>query len=384
MDRDFTDHPEGGPQPLPRSVRGCWHPVLCDEYQHERTAYTQIPKESNMTKLLFKRPIRVVMALLAPLFSISMILQIIISPTAGAAPSSGSAIRIDMVAGTLSTPFFGALKTGAAAAASQLGVKLTYIPATITGPTMAKALTTAIASKPTALSFGNWFPSSEDPYIKKAGQAGIPVDNVNAAPLNWTKTQYVQAYIGQSDYTAGLAAGKRFAAAHKNDVLCIDQDPGAINLEQRCDGLTKALKAIKGKVTVVEIPEPDDTNTVAVISAIGGALAKNKGVDGILTLGTPQAPDAVRATKANPKIKIATFDLSTTVLQDIKSGQLWFAINQQPYMEGYYAVSSLVNDVRYDLHLVGHIPTGPVFVTKTTVNGLIKSNTTNPGILGAS
>jgi len=67
------------------------------------------------------------------------------------------------------------------------------------------------------------------------------------------------------------------------------------------------------------------------------------------------------------KLKFGTFDLSPTVLQAVANGQIDFAIDQQPFLQGYLPVVFLVNFIRY-----GVIPsqdtvfTGPNFVTRET------------------
>jgi simple sugar transport system substrate-binding protein len=67
------------------------------------------------------------------------------------------------------------------------------------------------------------------------------------------------------------------------------------------------------------------------------------------------------------KVKFGTFDLSPGVLQAVAKGQIDFAIDQQPFLQGYLPVVFLVNYIKY-----GIIPsqdtifTGPNFVTQET------------------
>jgi simple sugar transport system substrate-binding protein len=293
--------------------------------------------------------------------------------------------KVVLVAGKLTDPFFGALKKGADDAARDLGVSLTYQPADISAPELGKALQAAVASNPDGIAVGNWFPDAENPYIQKAAQAGTPVVAVNAAPRDWQTTGAL-AFVGQSDYEAGVLAGTKLGEAGKKNVLCVNHAPGADNLEQRCSGLKEAIEKAGGKTSVLNIPYQDSSNPGKVQQAIEGALAGSKETDAIFTLGAGISDSAVRAVEggSNKDLTVATADLSKPVLNNIKAGALSFAVDQQPYMQGYYAVAILAQQMQYGLHLVGQVQTGPVAITKDTVNSVIDVNDKHNGIRGAA
>src|SRR5437762_1833376 len=75
---------------------------------------------------------------------------------------------------------------------------------------------------------------------KKAKQAGIPVVMFNAGYSNWQQCGGMM-YFGQDEAIAGVAAGKRLAAAGKKNVLCVLQDRGQAQLEARCAGVKQGL-----------------------------------------------------------------------------------------------------------------------------------------------
>ena len=67
-------------------------------------------------------------------------------------------------------------------------------------------------------------------------------------------------------------------------------------------------------------------------------------------------------------MKLATFDLSPEVLEAVRDRQMLFAVDQQPYLQGYLPIVLLAERAR---HLLmpprGElIPTGPDFVTPDT------------------
>ena len=301
-----------------------------------------------------------------------------------AAENAGTTIVL--VAGDLTDPFFGALKKGADDAAQQLGVKVQYIPANIAGPDLGKALQTAIASKPAGLAYGDWFPNAEDPIVTEAAKSGIPVVAVNAAPANWADTGAF-ALVGQSDYQAGVLGGQLLAKLGAHHVLCVNHAPGAANLEQRVKGLADSLKKAGGADSaLLNIPFADATNPGKVTQAIQGALSSDSKIDAIFTLGSAVAADAVRAVQQQglgDKVKIGTVDLSTAVLNEIKDGKIAFTIDQQPYLQGYYAVSVLAQNAIYGMHLVGEVGTGPLAIDKSTVDRVLKVNGEHHGIRGA-
>jgi simple sugar transport system substrate-binding protein len=302
---------------------------------------------------------------------------------ARAQASSGTII---LVSGTLTDPFFGAMKRGADDAAHDLGVKYRYLPAEIAGPALAHALQTALASHPSGLAFGDWFPSTEDPLVAAAAKAGLPVVVVNSAPADWHASGAF-AFIGQSDTAAGILGGENLIRAGARDVLCVNHAPGAQNLEQRCTGLAKVAHAAGGTSSVLNIPFSDAFNPGKVTQDIRGALIANKHIDAVFTLGSSIATDAVRAVTdqgLSGKVTIGTVDLSSAVLDDVAKGKLLFTIDQQPYLQGYYAVAILAQAVKYGLHLVGQVSTGPTTITKSGAPNVIRINGEFHGVRGAA
>ena len=71
-------------------------------------------------------------------------------------------------------------------------------------------------------------------------------------------------------------------------------------------------------------------------------------------------------------MKFGTFDLDSTQLKRIKSGKQLFAIDQQPYMQGFLAVSLANAYVRYGIELPQKpLLTGPAIISKDNVDTAI-------------
>src|SRR5207302_893444 len=71
-------------------------------------------------------------------------------------------------------------------------------------------------------------------------------------------------------------------------------------------------------------------------------LQADPSIDAVVTLGAPFAATAVKAREqAASKAEIDTFDLNAQVATGLKNGSLGFAVDQQPYLQGYEAVDLL-------------------------------------------
>ena len=111
----------------------------------------------------------------------------------------------------------------------------------------------------------------------------------------------------------------------------------------------------------------DGTNMPDVQSAIEAKLQADSRIDAVVTLGAPFADTAVKAKQdAGSKAEIDTFDLNAQVATGLKDGTLGFAVDQQPYLQGYEAVD-LLWLYRYNADVLGGgkpVLTGPQIITK--------------------
>ena len=86
-----------------------------------------------------------------------------------------------------------------------------------------------------------------------------------------------------------------------------------------------------------------------------------------------RAVDAVR--DAGSQAKIATFDTNAELVGAIQDGTVAWAVDQQPYMQGYMAVDALWLAQRNGSTLGGGQPvyTGPSFVDAENVDTIAES-----------
>ena len=89
----------------------------------------------------------------------------------------------------------------------------------------------------------------------------------------------------------------------------------------------------------IQVNGADDS---AVTSAIQAKLGQDKAINWVITLGAAQALDTIKAIDAaSSKAKVGTFDLNIDAAQAVKDGKLQFCIDQQPYLQGYLAITQL-------------------------------------------
>jgi simple sugar transport system substrate-binding protein len=288
--------------------------------------------------------------------------------------SDRSAVRIVLVShGQTSDPFWSVVANGAGDAARDMGVRLEYqAPTSFDMVRLSQLIDAAVASRPSALAISVPDPDALAASVRAAVAAGIPAISVNSGDAAWERLGFL-AHIGQTEYESGVAAGERLAAAEVKRVLCVNHEIGNVSLDARCRGLSDGLakQGATMQVLGVSLADPEDA-----AQRIRGALARDAAIDGMLMLGPGGAAPALAALRETDRlgrIAVGTFDLTPEVLAAVRSGQLLFAIDQQPYLQGYLAVVLLSKYLETKAMPGGGqiIRTGPSFVTKDGAEDVI-------------
>ncbi|NXY94884.1 sugar ABC transporter substrate-binding protein [Streptomyces sp. BR123] len=202
-------------------------------------------------------------------------------------------------------------------------------------------------------------PEALKDVIVKAVKAGIPVITVNSGSAQ--SAEYgALTHIGQDEQVAGEAVGTELTKRGRTRAVCVLHEQGNVGHEQRCAGAKKTFGGTMENLYV------EGTNMPSVQAAVQAKLQADPSVDAILTLGAPFAATAVKAKQAaGSKAEVDTFDLNESVARDLRSGALGFAVDQQPYLQGYEAVDLLWLH-RYNADVLGGgrpVLTGPQIVT---------------------
>ncbi|MEU6221197.1 sugar ABC transporter substrate-binding protein [Streptomyces sp. NPDC047022] len=203
-------------------------------------------------------------------------------------------------------------------------------------------------------------PDAMKAAVARAEKAGIPVVTVNSGSAQ-SKAFGALTHIGQDETIAGEAVGDELDKRGRKKVLCVLHEQGNVGHEQRCAGVKKTFHGTVENLYVNGTDMPD------VQSAIEARLQSDKSVDAVVTLGAPYADTAVKArSDAGSKAEIDTFDLNAKVASELTEGTLGFAVDQQPYLQGYEAVDQLWL-YKYNADTLGGgrpVLTGPQIVTK--------------------
>ena len=113
---------------------------------------------------------------------------------------------------------------------------------------------------------------------------------------------------------------------------------------------------------------PTEADPSVAKSKIEAALRSDPSIDGIIGLNaslvSEPAVQAVQELGRTGKVKVASFDLSPGILQDVVDGKAVFVVDQQPYLQGYLPVLFLAQRVRYGLLPSGDVASGPNLITK--------------------
>jgi simple sugar transport system substrate-binding protein len=263
--------------------------------------------------------------------------------------------------------FWDIIRKGANAAAKKDDVKLVYL-ASPDANKEAQLIQNVTQQHVDGIALTLAFPDAEAANVKAAQKAGIPIVGFNAGVDQW-KEQGLLGYAGQDETVAGEAVGDRLNTEGAKNVVCLDQQQGAVQLEARCDGIAKTFK---GKSQVLYVTGYDMPTVKARMQA---KLQEDSTIDYVVTLGAPFAPTVLDAVKAaGSKAKVGTFDMSPQAIKLIQSGDLQWAVDQQPYVEGYEAVDMLWLYLTNGDTVGGGQPvlTGPFFVTKDNADAVAK------------
>ncbi len=246
-------------------------------------------------------------------------------------------------------------------------------------PDVVALIRTAIAQKVDGIVIPDWVPEAEDPAIKDAMAAGIKIILMNAGGGDKAKELGALNYVGNEEYPAGLAGGEYFSAHKQKNVLCVNTIPGAKNLEDRCKGISDGISKAGGKSTQLPLPASAFGNATAVAEAIKAELIKDGTIDGVVTISAGDADSAAIGIQQADKVKtvsLGSFDMNEAGLNRIKDGTQSFAIDQQPYLQGYLAVSLLQAHIDFG----NTLPTFPVL----TGPGIVDSSNIAPTLKGVA
>lgn len=262
--------------------------------------------------------------------------------------------------GQANDAFWSVVKNGVEAAAKRTGVRVSYrAPETFDMVAMSRLIDAAVNQRPAGLVVSVPDATALRASIERAVRAGVPVITINSGQ-EVSKKLGALLHVGQSEYDAGKAAGKKLRGMGGRNGICVNQEVGNVSLDQRCKGFAAGFG---GRSRVLPTgSEPSDVR-----ARVRAALDSDTSVDTILTLNAAIAGEpalaAARASGRLANIRVATFDMSPGFLRALVAREAAFAIDQQPFLQGYLPVSFLALHAKYGLIPGGNVPSGPNMIT---------------------
>jgi simple sugar transport system substrate-binding protein len=259
--------------------------------------------------------------------------------------------------------FWDLVRRGAEAAAAKDGIRLTYANDPDAAG-QAALVRDAVRHKVDGIAVTLAKPQAMKGPVTAAEAADIPVVGLNSGIDAW-QPEGILEFFGQDESLAGRAVGDKLDELKARHALCVIHERGNVALEARCAGVKKTFG---GTTEIVYVEGTDMNATGAVITA---RLRQDPTIDEVVTNGADFALTAVKSVRqSGSKAHVATFDLNQKLVKAVKDGDVQFAVDQQPYLQGYLAVDALWlyrTNGNVSGGGVSPVLTGPAFVTRANV-----------------
>lgn len=261
--------------------------------------------------------------------------------------------------------FWDLVRKGAEDAARKNNIELRY-SSDPEAPNQANLVQNAIDSRVDGIAVTLPNADAIGPVARKAADKKIPIVALNAGMDAYQKYN-ISAFFGQEEKVAGTLAGERLAKDGARHALCVIHEQGNSSQEARCAGVKQGMG---GNVETLYVNGKDLTSVQSTVQA---KLSQDKSIDWVMGLQAPVAMTSAEAVKnAGSAAKVATFDTNAQLVDAISSGAIAWAVDQQPYMQGYLAVDSIWLAHRNGSTMGGGRPvyTGPSFVDSYNVEAI--------------
>jgi simple sugar transport system substrate-binding protein len=159
------------------------------------------------------------------------------------------------------------------------------------------------------------------------------------------------AFMGQDFVATGYLIGQRMIADHgigEGDLVFAPVEaPEAVYAVQRAEGLKMAMEEVGATADVVGVGfNLADAQTTEVQYLLGHP--ETVAIVGLGSVPLTVAPAAVA--EAGMDIPIGGFDLTAEIIAGIEDGTITATVDQQPYSQGFYAVTQLALYLKYGLY----------------------------------
>jgi simple sugar transport system substrate-binding protein len=246
---------------------------------------------------------------------------------------------------------------------------------------MVNAMNTAISAKADGIALAVVDKDAFNEPVNQALAAGIPVVSYNADGAKDDPGTNRLSYIGQGLYDSGFQLGQRAIASglDSGEAVGFIATPGALNIQPRIDGASDAIKQSGKPIKFTAVgTNADVPKGLSIIDAYAQGHPDLAGMLAVDAGSTQSVGQVVAKYSMRDKgLKVAGgFDLVPDTLNAIKSGNLDYTIDQQPYLQGFLPVLYLyMYKLSGGLVFPSETNTGLLFVTKDNVDPYLQTKT---------
>ena len=268
---------------------------------------------------------------------------------------------------------------GAKAAQAAFGPDVTYQWSDWDPNKMITQFQQSVATKPDGIAvMGHPGDDAFDPLIQDAEKQGILVTVMNTelpkaeAQFGSSGMGYVGAVLHDAGASLANEAIKRGTLKSGDEVMVwgLKAQPGR---GERTLGITATLTAAGMKVDYYEIDDATNKDAANGVPTFTGYISSHPGVKAIfIDHGnlTSAIPTFMKAANLQPgSIYAAGFDMSPATVQGIKDGYISLVIDQQEFLQGFFAVEQLCLTKKFGFGGL-FVNTGAGFVDKSNIDAI--------------
>jgi len=294
-------------------------------------------------------------------------------------PAAGMYFRLVTHGGN--DPFWAVVQQGMRDACDLLGCKADI---DLCGGNLAlqqKRFAEAVAMRPDGIALVINDDKAWDKPVSDAIKKGINVIGINNDDSKGAAGNARLCYIGQDDRRAGYVIARRLFTVAKQKgwymgnlkVAAAVEVPGANYGNFRSEGIRKAMKefGINSKLDIIDAGGLEMTTVESRITSYLIAHPNTKVLFGLGGICTDRLTSALKNAGKRPgQVVAGGFDTAPVTLSGLKTGYVEATVDQQQYLQGYFAVMTLYLMKEYGF--APNIDTGGYLVDKSNISTIQK------------
>jgi ABC-type sugar transport system substrate-binding protein len=157
-----------------------------------------------------------------------------------------------------------------------------------------------------------------------------------------------------------------------DELVFFNQLPGSDEWDRIQEAYVNGLVALGWPKSAVKV-FPLTLDPAKNLDLIQSYLTAHPGTKGIICADVIAGGPAVLAKKAlGLKTPLMSWNLETSTFDDIRSGAIAVLVNQQPYLQSYYAVVNLYMQLKYGFIAPPNVDPGTLIIDKGNVDSVQK------------